>query len=391
MRTRLAIVTTHPIQYYAPWFRHIASESGLEVRVFYLWNPSADSAYDPGFQRQVEWDIPLLDGYDHVFVPNESKSPGTSSFRGIYNPSLYHELRDWGPDVLLMMAYNYRGLIPFILRWHQCPMLFRGDSHRLVPHRGLVAAFKRFSLRHLFRRFSACLYVGQANKEYYVEHGIPPERLFFSPHCIDMVRFSSLRDTQHSRSSFELPVDSTIIMFAGKLQPKKRPDMLVDAFRALGDRVDVTLVIVGSGELETSLRTAAGNDARIRFLPFQNQSRMPQLLSCADVVVLPSEGSSETWGLIINEAQTLGKAVIVSDHVGCARDLVVEKDDGAPGMIFPAGSTEYLTGAMRRLADDAELRRRMGEVGRRRISEYSYHSATAGLLAAIRAVREPRS
>src|SRR3712207_427426 len=59
-RHSLAIVTSHPIQYNAPWFRHLAARSDLLVRVFYLWDGGIVARFDPGFQQTIQWDIPLL-------------------------------------------------------------------------------------------------------------------------------------------------------------------------------------------------------------------------------------------------------------------------------------------------------------------------------------------
>ncbi len=74
--TRLAVVTTHPIQYYAPWFRRLASHPGLDLRVFYLWDFGVVEREDKGFGRTIRWDVPLLDGYASEFVPNVSRRPG---------------------------------------------------------------------------------------------------------------------------------------------------------------------------------------------------------------------------------------------------------------------------------------------------------------------------
>ena len=70
--TRLAIVSTHPIQYNAPAFRSLASNPDLEVHVFYEWE--GPGTLDPEFGQAVKWDVPLLDGYDHTFVPNAART-----------------------------------------------------------------------------------------------------------------------------------------------------------------------------------------------------------------------------------------------------------------------------------------------------------------------------
>lgn len=61
---RLAIITTHPIQYNAPLFKLLTQRNNITIKVFYTWGKSVlENKYDPGFKKNIEWDIPLLDGY----------------------------------------------------------------------------------------------------------------------------------------------------------------------------------------------------------------------------------------------------------------------------------------------------------------------------------------
>jgi len=380
---RLAIVATHPIQYYAPWFRFIAERGDFELKVFYLWKPQA--ALDPGFGRVVEWDVPLLDGYDHAFVANAAGDPGTHHFNGLINPGLSDALAAWRPDAVLLMAYNYRSLMPLIMGWRKTPILFRGDSHRLVSASGPICWLKELGIAGFFRRFSACLYVGEANREYFTRHGVTEDRLFFSPHCVDNARFAAGRGLgREKREELGIGPDEAVVLFAGKFQPKKRPDLLLSAFQRLN--TSAHLILLGNGEMEPMLRERAHGSGRIHFLPFQNQSAMPAWLDACDVLVLPSEGPAETWGLIINEVQNLAKPVIVSDHVGCWKDLVAARDSEPPGIVFPAGNEAKLAEALQTLLADPARRRTMGDAGARRVARYTMQAAADGLVEAVRSV-----
>ena len=132
---KLAIITSHPIQYYAPWFRHLADATNFSIKVFYLWNFGVSQQVDMGFKQSIQWDIPLLTGYDYEFVPNVSSKPGTHHFWGLQNPSLLEQISVYNPDAVLLMSYNYASLYKFLWRWNRrrAPLLFRGDSHRLLP------------------------------------------------------------------------------------------------------------------------------------------------------------------------------------------------------------------------------------------------------------------
>lgn len=379
---RLAIITSHPIQYYAPWFRDLASVADLTVRVFYLWDFGVVEKIDVGFQKAVQWDVPLLTEYDYEFVPNTSADPGTHHFWGLQNPLLIACVKAFAPDVVLMMNYNYASLYRFLLRWNSTPILFRGDSHRLIPTSGLKAALRRQVISIIFRRFAACLYVGKANAQYLRFHGV--KTLFFSPHAIDNDRFIAQADAAKLsaiawKQELGIPSNHAVVLFAGKFEAKKRPIDLLDAFLA-AQIPNVSLLMVGDGPLESQLKTRSGHHPHIYFAPFQNQSQMPRTYAIADVVVLPSYGAWETWGLTINEAMCLGRPVIVSSHVGCAQDLVTPFENG---LIFPAGDVAALTDCLREAFSDVTRLQRWGAASQARIRQYSYTQATAGLQQAI--------
>lgn len=381
--TRLAIVTTHPVQYYAPWFRHLANE--VDLRVFYLWDFGVTEQVDRGFGQAVRWDVPLLDGYAHEFVPNRAKRPGTHHFWGIDNPTLPERLRAFGPDAVLCVGYNYATFARLLLgrRW---PLLLRGDSHRLVPRRGLKAWVNQRILRVVFSRFSAFLSVGAANRDYLRQHGVGEDRIYFSPHAIDNARFlgasSAVEDARRWRSELGIPADRTVILFVGKFEEKKRPLDLLAAFRRAG-LSSAALLFVGAGKLEASLREAASGVPDVYFAPFQNQTAMPRTYAAGDLLVLPSFGPSETWGLCVNEAMCLARPAVVSTHVGCGRDLVVP---GETGFVFPAGDVSALAGCLTEAVADPARLARMGAAARTRVQSYSYDEATRGLLDALKEV-----
>ena len=379
---RLAVITTHPIQYYAPWFRYLISETLLQLKVFYLWDFGVTRQQDAGFRQPIQWDIPLLAGYEYEFVPNSSTDPGTHHFWGLHNPSLLQQVRTYNPDAVLLMTYNYASVYHFLWQWNgrKAPLLFRGDSHRLVPSTGLKELVRRNIISQIFRRFSAFLYVGEANRNYFCYHHVSAQKLFFAPHAVDNDRFfveaeRAARQASDWKSVLGIPEDHAVILFAGKFEPKKRPLDLLQAF-IQANLSQVSLLFVGSGPLEKELRRQAGAHPHIYFAPFQNQSLMPRTYAVADLVVLPSYGSGETWGLAINEAMCMSRPVIVSTHVGCAQDLVHSYRNG---LVFPAADIRALSNCLREAFSNRERLRQWGAESRRIIADYSYLQATQGL------------
>src|SRR5258708_35239049 len=150
----------------------------------------------------------------------------------------------------------------------------------------------------------------------------------------------------------ELNLDPSrpVILFASKLQSRKRCEDLVAAYKNLspgrGIEPHPELVTGGDGEERAALerQAAASGFDGIRFCGFRNQSELPRFFDIASVFVLPSR--HEPWGLIVNEVMNAGRAVIVSDDVGCQPDLVA---DGVQGCRFPAGDVAALCKGRRKI------------------------------------------
>lgn len=385
--SRLAIVLSHPTQYYSPWFRWLAAHTSLEVRVFYLWDFGVTENLDPNFQANFKWDVDLLSGYAHEFVPNVSRDPGTHHFQGLRNPTLTRRLAAWRPDALLMFGYKWNAHLRALLwaRRRGVPVLFRGDSHFLG--RGAPGVLARTALRGLYAQFRAALYVGAANRDYFATLGLRDEKLFFAPHAVNHELFDPDLPAHQAaakalRTELGIAPTTRVVMFAGKFVPAKQPRELITAFLAQR-RPDAALVLVGDGPEKPALLelARAAPAGAVHFLPFANQSEMPGRLLAADVFALPSRGYYETWGLALNEAMHMGVPCLVSDLVGCQRDLVQR---GRTGWVFSAEEPSGLRHALQSALDcpPANLKV-MAKNARALVSGYTYSQSTAGLLAAL--------
>ena len=373
---KLAIVTTHPIQYNAPWFKLLSTRGIVCLKVFYTWGEAAmQSKYDPGFNKNIEWDIPLLEGYDHTFVKNISSTPGSHHFNGIDNPGLIKEIEDWGPQAILVFGWKFKSHLKVLRHFKgKKRILFRGDSNLLdeAPGFALTKILRSLFLRWVYRHVDAALYVGTANKKYYQAFGLKDDQLSFAPHAIDNNRFIENVNTS-AREAAGIPKDAFVFIFAGKFETKKDPVLLLDTFLQLTDPA-AHLLMVGNGELEGRLKITAGQQAthvqaRIHFLSFQNQQKMPAIYSMADVLVLPSQGPGETWGLCVNEAMACSKVVLVSDKCGCATDLVKE---GINGHIFKSRDCTSLLKQMNKLLVEKQQIKAMGHQSLQIIQKWNF-------------------
>lgn len=381
-RARLAIINTHPIQYYSPLYRRLADRDDLDVHVFYAWRGAIEDAYDPGFERNISWDIPLLGGYEHTFVPNTAPDPGTHHFRGIIAPDLIGAIEAWRPDALLVFSWSYQAHLN-VLRHFQgrSPILFRGDSTLLNEVPGPRKWVRRILLRWVYRYVDTALYVGQNNRAYFEAHGFKDEALVWVPHAIDNQRFVETdgvdQEAAQWRHEIGIPDDASVVLFAGKMEPVKAPDVLLEAF-INSDTQEAHLVFVGSGPLETELRQGAATYPNVHFLGFQNQSHMPVVYRLGDLFVLPSR-TVDTWGLGVNEAMACGRPVVVSSQVGCAPDLV-KSDNGA---IVRPNDPIALRDTLNTLLNDRERLRSMGRRSAERITKWSTEEAAERTAAAI--------
>jgi glycosyltransferase involved in cell wall biosynthesis len=340
---RLAIITTHPIQYNAPLFKLLASQPELDIKVFYTLGKDYAYLKDKGFGKAISWDIPLLEGYTFEFLENTSSQPGTFHFKGIINPDIIASLGAFKPNALLVFGWSFVSHLK-VLRYFKgkLPVYFRGDSTLLDEQKGFNVMLRRLMLKWVYTHIDKGFYVGTKNKEYFLKHGLKEHNLVFVPHAIDNKRFGNealyKKESEAIRAALGVPKHHTLILFSGKFEKKKSPLLLIRAFKKLTQK-NLNLLFVGNGVMENSLKEEAKGLSNIYFLPFQNQAQMPAVYRSANVFVLPSGGPGETWGLAVNEAMSCGLPVIASERVGCAVDLV---QDHKNGFIFESGNIESL-------------------------------------------------
>lgn len=376
---KLAIVSTHPIQYNAPMFRRLASSHVVQIKIFYtLGAKGLKNNFDPGFGKNVEWDIPLLDGYDYTFVENVAADPGWHHFNGIDNPGLIDEIRRWEADSILVYGWNHKSHLAVMRHFKgKIPVYFRGDSTLLDESGMLRTIMRRIFLRWVYSHVDKAYYVGTNNKNYFLAHGLRENQLVFAPHAIDNDRFRNLSGEQQQRVSrwreeLGFAPSDLVLMFVGKFDPKKQPETLLRIAKGITDR-RVRFLFVGNGIEEQSLKQQALNDDRIKFLDFQNQSKMPLVYHLGDILVLPSK--SETWGLAINEAMACGLPVIASDKCGGAIDLITTEN----GLIFPHNDHTPVVHFLNKCLARPELLKKMGQASAKRIEKFSFAAIAAAI------------
>jgi glycosyltransferase involved in cell wall biosynthesis len=388
---RLAYLVTHPIQYQAPLLRRIAAEPGIELKVFFASDVTLRKFVDVGFQRAIEWDVPLRDGYDYEVLPHVRRNDRVSFWQPV-SYGLSSRLKAGRFDALWIHGY---------MRWHHwvamitakrlgLKVLLRDEATEISIMRSkLRRNLKKLffaGLRQIVDRFLA---IGSLNAAYYRQHDVAGARIFLMPYAVDNAFFqgqasASAVRREALRHQLGLASGRPVILYAGKLSGRKGPRDLLEAYLQLSpngrDEPYPYLLYVGDGEQRSELEASAGTRGwnSIRFLGFKNQHEIPSFYDLCEVFVLPSR--FEPWGLAANEAMNAAKAVIVSHRAGCAPDLV---RDGVNGFVFRAGDP---TDLMRTLRDAFDNRSRCAEMGRRGleiINRWSFEEDVQGLRAAL--------
>jgi glycosyltransferase involved in cell wall biosynthesis len=385
MGVDLAVIETHPVQYHAPVYRAVRKRYGIRVAAIYGSDFSVVGYHDAEFGTTFRWDTDLLSGYDAVFLSRVGQG-GARSVEEVTARGLGEALQRLKPRAVLLLGYSprFHRQAFFQARRLGVPLLFRGETTDHARHRSRVRRFARdLFLRWFYRQFSALLYIGKRSFEHYRRLGCPEGKLIFSPYCVDTSAFQTEESDRHllrdaTRRELQLSSDHLVVLFSGKLVPRKAPDLLLHAVKGLptAARERMVVLFLGDGHLRESLDRLARTEpsVAVRFVGFQNQTQLSRYYHAADILVLPSRGF-EPWGLVVNEALAHGLPCIVSDQVGCAPDLITP---GVTGEIFESGSVSSLSWALQR-ATALVGKRTVRDQCRARVSAYSVERAAAGI------------
>jgi glycosyltransferase involved in cell wall biosynthesis len=377
---RLAIFTSHPIQYQAPLFRALAASGRVHPTVYFGSRHGLEDSLDTGFGTSFRWDVPLLDGYEYEFLTNIARKPDVSSFRGVRLADARSRLAAGSHDALLVLGWQTLAHVQMARAATALalPLIVRGESTlERAPARGMRAVARRALwlparsrlYRSAFAHVDAFLVIGSRNRAYYRAFGVADENLFWAPYGVDNEWFSltePARRAARSRVRARIGVHDATVMFASsaKLIDRKRPFDLLDAVAALRARGHhAHALFIGDGEERSGIEQRAverGIPDHVSIAGFVNQRELPAWYAASDALVLPSD-SRETWGLVVNEAMAAGLPVVVSDAAGCSPDLV---HSGANGFTYPCGDVATLTDRLEQLVA-------LGPVGRAAFGERS--------------------
>lgn len=388
---KLAVLLSHPIQYQVPFLKEIAKCEEIDLKVFFYSDWGVKKYKDEGFEKELNWDIPLLDGYNYEFLKNISLFPNVAKYWGLINPDIVKKLKEEKYDVVWIHGWNsFSNWLALLTAFKlNIPVLLRTETNLLPKISKIKFFLKKTFLGMLFKKISAFLAIGKYNALFYEAFGVTREKIFLVPYCVDNYFFISRANEltnkrEYLKEKFKIPKELPVILFSGKLVDVKRPMDLLKAYSQMISSQQAALVYVGDGYLRKDLESYSFQKGlkHVYFMGFKNQTELPELYAMSDIFVLPSD--YEPWGLVVNEAMCFGLPVIVTNMVGASGDLI--KDD-VNGFFYKVSDINSLSKKLELLLTDQELRKKMGDASLEIIKKWSYKEGVNGLLSSLHHIK----
>jgi glycosyltransferase involved in cell wall biosynthesis len=371
-RRRLAVVITHPVQYAKPVFQALHQRPDLEVLVVFGCDHGVRLSLDKDFGVPFAWDSAPTEGFDHRFASHVPLDDLSSPFKALpIALRAYSLIRAFRPDAVLVFAYT-----PAFISFCTALLWLRGErlllraeaTDRALPRSRQRRWLRDWVLRLWYGMFCHVFPIGSDSDDHFARLGVPASRRTPIRYAVDVDFFAGqvLRwrpQRIQLRRAAGIPKGGIVLLWSGKITPVKNPHLLVEALELLTpeERGRLWLLVLGDGLLREGFHEGVERllPGRTQFAGFVNQSELGRWYAMADALVLPSR-QGETWGLVVNEALQFGLAVLVSDRVGSARDLVAGTPARRGSCVFPSEDAPALAEALRCLQisnDQAESER----------------------------------
>ncbi|MHC4757362.1 MAG: glycosyltransferase family 4 protein, partial [Planctomycetota bacterium] len=268
------------------------------------------------FGVEMAWDVDLLAGHDHEFLPRQwpTKDPLDYSWKGL-NKGIYKNLKEgWDAVYIAGYAHLNNWYIAYCCKRLGIPVLCQCDTNILnaLGKNRFKLLLKKIMVSFFLSMVDGYLAVGNHNRNYLLHYGATQNRIFFCPIPVDIERFrntvkhASADDFTHLLAQYGIAENKKLIIFCGKFVPWKRPQDLVAAIEELG-RDDIVGLFVGDGPMCEEIEKLK-ND-KIVVTGFVNQSEIPLITKMGAISVIPS--SRDNHPLSATESLCLGIPVIL--------------------------------------------------------------------------------
>jgi glycosyltransferase involved in cell wall biosynthesis len=250
----------------------------------------------------------------------------------------------------------------------------------LVSHRFSREVVTRYTVRYC-NRCALVIAPSQVVKTFLLSRGVRAPMEVLPTAGLDLSRFGKL-DPSWVRQRYGISPGAPLLITVGRLAREKRFDVLLAAFAEAARGGPERLLVVGGGPQAEDLRKIAaslGIGGQVAFTGPLEHDRVLDCYAAADVFVFASP--TETQGMVVVEAMAAGLPIVAVDAGGVGETL----QDGVTGLLTDL-DRHALGNAMRRMLDDAQLRHRCAESGRRAAREYAIEEIVRRLVELYRQV-----
>ncbi len=316
---RLAVATNIPTPYRNPLFKEIAAQPDVQLRVFFCDKSEHDR----------QWEHQPIEGYEHEFCA----SIRVRKQRGVlyFSPAMIRQVRSFRPDAVIAGGLMIGLLARAAAHLSGAKFYVWSEATYDSDYAGRSRLSLR-ALRRLVRSADGCIASSTDTADYFRFLGAPDSRVATALMGVDTELFqceSTAREVLRAETRERLGLSGPTILYVGKLEEHKGIRGLLATYKlVLAEMPDCHLLLVGSGPLQSLVEDAVREDGmgNVRLVGFIQPRELPSYFYAADVFCLMS--SREPFGAVVPEAMAAGLPCICSYHVGSARDLVVEGQNG---------------------------------------------------------------
>lgn len=393
-KIKLAVYSVNPVQYHAPIFRALNKEKDVDTTILFGSDIGSRAFYSRELRTTIEWDIPILKGYQYKFFKNLASENRRGTFSRI-NFGMFVDILKNRYDAVLIHGYDtISSWIVFLAaKLIGAKIIWRGEATiRPVLRQNPIKKFiKHKVLPFYFKKCDAVMYSCTGNRKYIQQFSVKDEKMFLIPCAVDNSFFRERRIIDQNelllkRQELGILEDDFVVLFSARFTIRKRPLDLIEAVSAI-DNKNIVMLFVGEGlERENMEALCEKYNIKSVFTGFSGQKELPKYYSISDLFAVVSDYDASPKSL--NEALNFELPVLVTDKVGTSFDLV---KDFKNGFIVESRDVKLMSEKIDYLNKNRIIAKEMGKKSLPVSNDWTIENDVKGIMQALNYVLESRS
>lgn len=371
-------ILSHPIQYQVPLIRYLNKR--IKLKVVYRLNTANKKYFDREFNKKIIMSNDLLYGYKYSFLNYFGPRKISNLFPLTYE-FVDKIFLDKSQIIWIHGVKNWYNLIIIFLSFFLNKKVFVRDELNLIKKKNFANLCLNKLYYFIINKFIDCyLSIGKENLRAYKYFGVSNKKIFKVPYVVNNNFFYVKKKNYKGK---------LIILFTGKLIHRKGCDILLESINLLNTDIsfkkNTKINIVGDGILKPRLLDykIKNNLDNVNFVGFKDQKLIKKYYKNSHIFVIPSR--EENWGLSVNEAMSSKNAIISSNFVGSAKDLVKNNYNG---FTFKNSNSKDLAEKIFFFFKNKEKIKCFGDNSYKIISRWTFEECFNGLDKAIKYVNK---